>query len=85
MGSVASLFAAVFGGRRPALASSGAGQFEVTKTDKIKEAGVPRLVSETMEKIRKRPAAFPEVLATSSEKGAGLDTLRAAIMTAIAR
>jgi GTP-binding protein len=60
-------------------------QLVLTKTDKIKEAGVPRLVSETMEKIRKRPAAFPEVLATSSEKGAGLDTLRAAIMTAIAR
>ena len=59
-------------------------QLVLTKTDKIKEAGVPRLVSETMEKIRKRPAAFPEVLATSSEKGAGLDTLRAAIMTAIA-
>ena len=60
-------------------------QLVLTKTDKIKEAGVPRLVSETMETIRKRPAAFPEVLATSSEKGAGLDTLRAAIMTAIAR
>ena len=60
-------------------------QLVLTKTDKIKEAGVPRLVSETMEKIRKRPAAFPEVLATSSEKGAGLDTLRTAIMTAIAR
>ena len=60
-------------------------QLVLTKTDKIKEAGVPRLVSETMEKIRKRPAAFPEVLATSSEKGAGLETLRAAIMTAIAR
>ena len=60
-------------------------QLVLTKTDKIKEAGVPRLVSETMEKIRKRPAAFPEVLATSSEKGAGLDTLRAAIITAIAR
>ena len=60
-------------------------QLVLTKTDKIKEAGVPRLVSETMEKLRKRPAAFPEVLATSSEKGAGLDTLRAAIMTAIAR
>ncbi|MEP4421687.1 MAG: YihA family ribosome biogenesis GTP-binding protein, partial [Nitratireductor sp.] len=32
----------------------------------------------------KRPAAYPEVLATSSEKGAGIDGLRAAIMTAIA-
>ena len=55
-------------------------QLVLTKTDKIKEAGVPRLVSETMEKIRKRPAAFPEVLATSSEKSQGIDALRQAIV-----
>ena len=60
-------------------------QLVLTKTDKIKEAGVPRLVAETLEKIRKRPAAFPEVLATSSEKGRGLDTLREAIVATIAR
>ncbi|MFC5444396.1 ribosome biogenesis GTP-binding protein YihA/YsxC [Rhizobium halophytocola] len=54
-------------------------QIVLTKTDKIKEAGVPRLISETLEKIRKRPAAFPEVIATSSEKGKGLDELRHAI------
>ena len=55
-------------------------QIVLTKTDKIKEAGVPRLVSETLEKIRKRPAAYPEVVATSSEKGKGLDDLRQAII-----
>ncbi|MCF3639158.1 ribosome biogenesis GTP-binding protein YihA/YsxC [Rhizobium sp. TRM95111] len=60
-------------------------QVVLTKTDKIKEAGVPRLVSETAEKIRKRPAAFPEVLATSSEKGRGLDVLREAIGCTITR
>ena len=60
-------------------------QLVLTKTDKIKEAGVPRLVAETTEKIRKRPAAYPEVLSTSSEKGRGLDTLRGAIETTIAR
>ncbi|MDF1631721.1 ribosome biogenesis GTP-binding protein YihA/YsxC [Mycoplana sp. MJR14] len=60
-------------------------QIVLTKTDKIKEAGVPRLVAETTEKVRKRPAAYPEVLSTSSEKGRGLDTLRAAIETTIAR
>ncbi len=60
-------------------------QLVLTKTDKIKEAGVPRLTAETMEKIRKRPAAYPEILATSSEKGAGLDELRTAILTAIQR
>jgi GTP-binding protein len=54
-------------------------QVVLTKTDKIKEAGVPRLIAETVEKIKKRPAAFPAVIATSSEKGKGLDELREAI------
>lgn len=54
-------------------------QVVLTKTDKIKEAGVRRLVDETLEKIRKRPAAFPFVIATSSEKSTGLDELRSAI------
>ncbi|MFK3962694.1 ribosome biogenesis GTP-binding protein YihA/YsxC [Ensifer adhaerens] len=60
-------------------------QLVLTKTDKIKAASVPRLIAETLEKIKKHPAAFPEVLATSSEKGEGLDELRAAIGIAIAR
>ncbi|WP_245460301.1 ribosome biogenesis GTP-binding protein YihA/YsxC [Mesorhizobium sp. M1B.F.Ca.ET.045.04.1.1] len=54
-------------------------QVVLTKTDKIKAAGVPKLVEETLGKIKKRPAAFPAVLATSSEKAEGLDELRAAI------
>lgn len=58
-------------------------QVVLTKTDKIKEAGVPRLIAETMEKIRKRPAAYPVVLSTSSEKGKGLDELRAAIVETV--
>ncbi|QRM54058.1 ribosome biogenesis GTP-binding protein YihA/YsxC [Sinorhizobium sp. BG8] len=60
-------------------------QLVLTKVDKIKTAGVPRLIAETLEKIRKRPAAYPEVLATSSEKSQGLETLRAAIETTIGR
>jgi len=44
---------------------------------------VPRLVAETAEKIKKRPAAFPGIIATSSEKGAGLEELRAAIALAV--
>jgi GTP-binding protein len=55
-------------------------QIVLTKTDKIKAAGVPRLIEDTVQKIRKRPAAFPAVLATSSEKNQGLDELRAAII-----
>ena len=60
-------------------------QIVLTKTDKIKDAGVPRLIEETRLKIVKRPAAYPDVLATSSEKSRGLEELRGAILTAIAR
>lgn len=59
-------------------------QIVLTKTDKIKDPAVPKLIAETLEKIRKRPAAFPEVLATSSEKGLGIEDLRTAIKVAIA-
>lgn len=60
-------------------------QVVLTKTDKIKDAGVPHLIEETRQKIVKRPAAYPEVLSTSSEKGRRLDELRSAILTSIAR
>lgn len=58
-------------------------QIVLTKTDKIKAAGVPRLIAETLDKIKKHPAAYPEVLATSSEKGDGLEDLRSAIGVAV--
>ena len=57
-------------------------QVVLTKIDKIKEAGVPRMLAETADRIRKRPAAFPEVLTTSSEKNAGIEELRAAMLAA---
>lgn len=60
-------------------------QVVLTKTDKIKPPAVARLLEETLEKIRKRPAAYPEVLATSSEKSEGLDSLRAEILKTIGR
>ena len=55
-------------------------QIVLTKTDKLHHSAVPKLAEATLEKIRKRPAAFPAVLSTSSEKNAGLDELRAAIL-----
>ena len=58
-------------------------QVVLTKTDKIKPPAVKRLVAETLDKIRRRPAAFPEVVATSSETGGGLDELREAIALAL--
>lgn len=58
-------------------------QLVLTKTDKIKVAGVAKLLGETAEKIRKRPAAYPAVLSTSSEKGEGLEALREAIIETV--
>jgi GTP-binding protein len=58
-------------------------QVVLTKADKIKPPAVEQLLEETRQKIRKRPAAFPELVATSSEKGAGMDDLRAAILRAV--
>ncbi|MDY8109239.1 ribosome biogenesis GTP-binding protein YihA/YsxC [Fulvimarina sp. 2208YS6-2-32] len=54
-------------------------QIVLTKIDKIKPFGIPKLIEATEEKIRKRPAAFPGILATSSEKRAGLDDLQEAL------
>jgi len=58
-------------------------QVVLTKADKIKEPALVKLVEETAKKIVRRPAAFPQVLATSSEKGWGMDELRMAITTAV--
>jgi GTP-binding protein len=57
-------------------------QVVLTKTDKIKAAGVQPLIDETTAKIKRRPAAFPVVLATTSEKNGGIEELREAIMLA---
>jgi len=56
-------------------------QIVLTKADKIKPAEAEALVARTQAQIAKRPAAFPRVLATSAEKGAGLPELRAEIKT----
>ena len=57
-------------------------QIVLTKADKIKAAEAEKVAAETLKAIAKRPAAFPRVLATSSEKGTGLPELRAEIMAA---
>ena len=54
-------------------------QIVLTKMDKVKGAAREQLMSETAAAIAKRPAAHPEILATSSEKGLGLEELRAII------
>ncbi|HEX5377478.1 MAG TPA: ribosome biogenesis GTP-binding protein YihA/YsxC [Phenylobacterium sp.] len=57
-------------------------QIVLTKADKMKPAEVEAVRLRTEAAIAKRPAAFPRVIATSSEKGAGLPELRAEIMAA---
>ncbi len=55
-------------------------QIVLTKSDKIKPAELEHLVAQTRQLIARRPAAFPEIAATSSEKGLGIDDLRTAIL-----
>jgi GTP-binding protein len=57
-------------------------QIVLTKADKLKAAEVEAVVERTRGAIARRPAAFPRVLATSAEKGAGLAELRAEIVQA---
>ncbi len=59
-------------------------QIVLTKSDKIKPSEVDAVVARTQAAIAKRPAAYPKVLATSSEKGTGLPELRAEIAAACA-
>ncbi len=59
-------------------------QVVLTKVDKIKPAELTALLADTAARLRRRPAAFPDILATSSEKGEGVDALRAAIVEAAA-
>ncbi|MEP0942867.1 MAG: ribosome biogenesis GTP-binding protein YihA/YsxC [Rhizobiaceae bacterium] len=60
-------------------------QLVLTKADKIKPPALVKLQAATLKAIEKRPAAFPEIVATSSEKGIGVDDLKAAILFAIGR
>ena len=54
-------------------------QIVLTKIDKIKPPAVIKLMKNVRKRIAKRPAAYPNVIATSSEKKIGIDELRAEI------
>ena len=54
-------------------------QIVLTKTDKIRKAELAPAIDTALAILRKRPAAHPRVMATSSEKGLGLEDLRAEI------
>jgi GTP-binding protein len=58
-------------------------QCVMTKADKVKEAERDAILAQVRGALSKHPAAYPEIIVTSSEKGWGLETLRATIATLI--
>jgi len=59
-------------------------QVVLTKADKVKPPALQERVAETLAAIARRPAAYPEVIATSAERGEGIEALREAIEGAAA-
>ncbi|WP_343527739.1 ribosome biogenesis GTP-binding protein YihA/YsxC [Sphingomonas sp.] len=55
----------------------------LTKADKVKASELATVVERTQAEARKRAAAHPDILATSSEGGMGIPELRAAVLEAI--
>ncbi|MBT8455833.1 MAG: ribosome biogenesis GTP-binding protein YihA/YsxC [Alphaproteobacteria bacterium] len=56
-------------------------QVVLTKTDKVKEKDRASVLAQVRAALAKHPAAFPEIVLTSSEKGHGIADLRAIIAT----
>ena len=54
----------------------------LTKADKVKASELEAVTAATEAEARKRPAAHPEIIATSSEGGLGMDELRTAVLEA---
>lgn len=54
-------------------------QVVLTKADKVKEVEREKVINQVRAALQKHPAAFPELVVTSSEKGWGIPTLRAII------
>jgi GTP-binding protein len=54
----------------------------LTKADKIKASELAEVQRASEAEARRHPAAHPEILATSSEKGLGMDRLRTAVLEA---
>ena len=55
-------------------------QVILTKADQVKPAELEAQITATTAALAKHPAAFPDVLATSSRSGAGMPELRAAMV-----
>jgi GTP-binding protein len=59
-------------------------QVVLTKADELKAAELERRIADTAKAISRRPAAYPEILPTSSRTGAGVPELRAGIARLLA-
>jgi GTP-binding protein len=58
-------------------------QVVMTKADKVSQTQAQANIAQTMAALARHPAAFPEIVVTSSEKGEGIETLRAIIATLV--
>ncbi|MFG6530011.1 MULTISPECIES: ribosome biogenesis GTP-binding protein YihA/YsxC [unclassified Sulfitobacter] len=58
-------------------------QVVLTKADKVKETEREKILTQVKDALSKHPAAYPEIVVTSSEKGWGIPTLRAIIATLV--
>jgi GTP-binding protein len=56
-------------------------QCVMTKADKVKEKDRAKVLDQVRSVLAKHPAAYPEIVLTSSEKGDGIATLRSIITT----
>lgn len=59
-------------------------QIILTKADKISVKALSAVIAKTEATLTSHPAALPEVMATSSTKGTGLDELKAAMARLVA-
>ena len=59
-------------------------QVVLTKADQVKATELDATIAATTTALAKHPAAFPEVLVTSSRSGAGMPELRAAMVRLLA-
>ena len=55
-------------------------QIVLTKTDKPSKDELEKVIADTKEKIKKHPAAFPEIMLTSADRGFGIEELREEIL-----
>jgi GTP-binding protein len=56
-------------------------QVVLTKADKLKPSDRDAILAQVRERLQPHPAAYPEIVVTSAEKGDGIEVLRALIAT----